>query len=93
MKVTVPSLDRADILNGNVLKFSLHTQVPASGTLSPGDGPTEASYVSKKDAVNEDDGYLLQFVRRDGSYTFMNIYDAADMCNTLITTVHAPDEF
>ncbi len=91
--VGVPSLDRKNVRNRGVCKFDLHTGEPAAGILFPGDGLGEAGFVSKKDAVSEDDGYLLQFVKCDDGNTVMNVYDAVDMCDTPIATVHAPDGF
>ncbi len=91
--VVVPSLERKDVRYGGVCKFDLHTREPAACILFPGDGLGQASFVSKKDAVNEDDGYLLQFVKCDDGNTIMNVYDAVGMGDTPIATVHAPDGF
>ncbi len=91
--VLVPSADRTSIRNRGVCKFDLQTGKPAAAILFPGDGLGEAGFVPKKGAVDEDDGYLLQFVKRDDGNTVMNVYDAVDMCETPVATVHAPEGY
>ena len=91
--VLAPSPDGNNPFIKGVCKFDMHTDDPATSILFPGHGLGEAGFMPKKDAFNDDDGYLLQFVKRDDGNTVMNIYDATEMCETPIACVHAPEGF
>ena len=91
--ILAPNQTKSDILNRGICKVNLETGEPEQPIMFDGIGLGEAGFVAKSNAVNEDDAYLLQFVKRDDGNTVMNIYDAVTMDTSPIASVHAPEGY
>jgi len=81
------------ILNSGVVKYNLEESCVADAIKYDGTGVGESALVQKKDAEDEDDGYISIFVRDEEGNTAMNIYDAQTMDQTPLAKVHAPRNY
>lgn len=81
-----------------LVKYNLKRQavegliLHAAGTAG-GVARGEAAFVARKDALSEDDGYLLVLVEDEESSVKLAVYDALKMSNKPVASIQGPDRY